>query len=88
MVLEDLDRFLDPEASANIERIKFSQGDGHKEFMLSEYCWEDEGCDIVNQFLPGIGDHLDDEFDEVVNISDWRYVVTIECECIFLVKFS
>lgn len=71
MVLEDLDRFLDPEASASIERIKFSQGDGHREFMLSEYCWEDEGCDIVNQFLPGIGDHLDDEFDEVVNISDW-----------------
>ncbi|KAG2182629.1 hypothetical protein INT44_005608 [Umbelopsis vinacea] len=71
IVLEDLDRFIDPTANANIQRTKFSQSDDNNEFMLSEYCWEDEGCDIVNQFLPGIGDCLDEEFDEVVNISDW-----------------
>ncbi|GAB5587688.1 hypothetical protein Unana1_02588 [Umbelopsis nana] len=71
MVYEDLDRFLDPAANASIQRTKFSQSDDIKEFMLSEYCWEDEGCDIVNQFLPGIGDCLDAEFDEVVQISDW-----------------
>jgi hypothetical protein len=72
IVLEDLDRFLDPTANAKIQRTKFSQSDDRNEFMLSEYCWEDEGCDIINQFLPGIGDCLDAEFDEVVNISDWR----------------
>ncbi|KAH8552284.1 PA26 p53-induced protein-domain-containing protein [Umbelopsis sp. PMI_123] len=71
IVLEDLDRFLDPTANAKIQRTKFSQSDDRNEFMLSEYCWEDEGCDIINQFLPGIGDCLDAEFDEVVNISDW-----------------
>lgn len=72
IVLEDLDRFIEPTVNANIQRTKFSQSDDTNEFMLSEYCWEDEGCDIINQFLPGIGDCLDAEFDEVVNISDWR----------------
>ncbi|KAL0097081.1 PA26 p53-induced protein-domain-containing protein [Phycomyces blakesleeanus] len=72
MVYEDLSRFSDsgePNEPAH-EEFKTNHPQ-YGEFMLGEYCWEDHGCDLVNHFLPGIGDDLDDEFNEALSITDW-----------------
>ncbi|KAI8394052.1 PA26 p53-induced protein-domain-containing protein [Radiomyces spectabilis] len=69
---EDLSRFADPVADKDIQRQDFEQvKEQYDPFMLGVYCWEDHGCDIVNQFLPGVGDDLDDEFTEALSITDW-----------------
>ncbi|KAI8369494.1 PA26 p53-induced protein-domain-containing protein [Radiomyces spectabilis] len=71
-VYEDLDRFVDPQISQCIQLEEFQSGQGGcHEFMLGEYCWEDHGCDLMNQFLPGVGDEVDDEFNEALSITDW-----------------
>ncbi|KAI7871762.1 PA26 p53-induced protein-domain-containing protein [Spinellus fusiger] len=69
-VLEDLTRFAPPQPQWE-EEEPFTSHPNHQEFMLSEYCWEDHGCDLVNHFLPEIGDDLDDEFNEALSITDW-----------------
>lgn len=79
-VYEDLSRFttigkapLDANDVTSMEYEAFEPGHAeYVEFMLSEYCWEDHGCDLVNHFLPGTGDELDDEFIESLSITDWR----------------
>jgi hypothetical protein len=81
-IYEDLTRFTTSTATAinngsvaprRVEYEAFECGhQDYGEFMLSEYCWEDHGCDLVNHFLPGMGNELDDEFIESLSITDWR----------------
>ncbi|CAO3641073.1 unnamed protein product [Cunninghamella blakesleeana] len=69
---EDFSRFFTKELSDNIEYEEFiPDHEEYNEFMLSEYCWEDHGCDLVNYFLPELGDDLDNEFIESLSITDW-----------------
>ncbi|KAI8332311.1 PA26 p53-induced protein-domain-containing protein [Chlamydoabsidia padenii] len=72
-VYEDLVSFTSAGLTTDVmEYEEFEPGHpDYIEFMLSEYCWEDHGCDLVNHFLPGIGDDLDDEFIESLSITDW-----------------
>ncbi|ORX50474.1 PA26-domain-containing protein [Hesseltinella vesiculosa] len=69
-VMEDLYRFIDHEVCVPYASFSPDNPDD-EEFMLSEYCWEDQGCDLVNHFLPDMGDILDDEFNEALSITDW-----------------
>ncbi|KAI8065745.1 PA26 p53-induced protein-domain-containing protein [Gongronella butleri] len=69
-VYEDLYRFVNHDVCVPLEPFERDNPD-YDEFMLSEYCWEDQGCDLVNHFLPGTGDLLDDEFNEALSITDW-----------------
>ncbi|KAI9029944.1 PA26 p53-induced protein-domain-containing protein [Phycomyces nitens] len=72
IVYEDLGRFSDSGEPSEVYQEEFeSDHPEYGEFMLGEYCWEDHGCDLVNHFLPGIGDDLDDEFNEALSITDW-----------------
>ncbi|OZJ04618.1 hypothetical protein BZG36_02052 [Bifiguratus adelaidae] len=48
----------------------FSQS-GLPSFELGEYNWEDHGISTISKYLPGIGEELDDMFQEVLNITDW-----------------
>jgi len=68
-VYEDLSRFLDPDTKVTREAFDTRNDE---EFPLGEYCWEDHGCDLVSKYLPGLGEALDDEFSEALNITDWR----------------
>ncbi|CAO3587242.1 unnamed protein product [Absidia cylindrospora] len=71
-VYEDLARFNENVKASESFYEEFEAGHAeYGEFMLSEYCWEDHGCDLVNHFMPGIGDELDDEFIEALSITDW-----------------
>lgn len=77
-IYEDFTRFTTSTANGSVapqvEYEAFESGhEEYGEFMLSEYCWEDHGCDLVNHFLPGMGNELDDEFIESLSITDWRY---------------
>lgn len=75
-VHEDLTRFIDPKERIyrrNEEEEMMDTSEYYvNEFMSGDYGWEDFGCDLVNQFLPGLGDELDDEFNEALSITDWR----------------
>ncbi|KAI8084711.1 PA26 p53-induced protein-domain-containing protein [Halteromyces radiatus] len=73
-VYEDLTRFTCSKIMKQelMDYEEFVPGhEDYGEYMLSEYCWEDHGCDLVNHFLPGIGNDLDDEFIESLSITDW-----------------
>ncbi|KAI7881398.1 PA26-domain-containing protein [Lichtheimia hyalospora FSU 10163] len=75
-VYEDLTRFIDPKerihCNTEEEEEEMDTSEYHvNEVMSGDYCWEDFGCDVVNQFLPGLGDELDDEFNEALSITDW-----------------
>lgn len=73
VVHEDVTRFADPVQDQIIIKEEFQfDHEEYGEFMLGDYCWEDHGCDLVNHFLHGIGDDLDDEFNEALSITDWR----------------
>lgn len=76
-VHEDLTRFIDPKErihkrNEEEEEIMDTSEYYVNEVMSGDYGWEDFGCDLVNQFLPGLGDELDDEFNEALSITDWR----------------
>ncbi|KAI9302844.1 PA26 p53-induced protein-domain-containing protein [Cunninghamella echinulata] len=69
---EDFSRFIANELNEEIGYEEFIPNhEEYNEFMLSEYCWEDHGCDLVNYFLPDLGDDLDNEFIEALSITDW-----------------
>lgn len=75
-VHEDLTRFIDPKErihkrNEEEEEIMDTSEYYVNEVMSGDYGWEDFGCDLVNQFLPGLGDELDDEFNEALSITDW-----------------
>ncbi|KAI9322851.1 PA26 p53-induced protein-domain-containing protein, partial [Dichotomocladium elegans] len=76
LVYEDLTRFMDPSA----RQIPFDDDDDDddggsiyhmNEMMSGDYCWEDFGSDLVNQYLPDLGDDLNEEFTEALSITDW-----------------
>src|ERR1700731_647909 len=71
-VYEDLDRFVDQSASAAIERRAFDIK-VDEELNLGDFSWETEACDLVNHYLPSVGEYLDTEFHEALSITDWRY---------------
>lgn len=82
-VHEDLTRFIDPKERIHCneeeeeEEVNKPSSSSEEEYYVNEvmsgdYGWEDFGCDLVNQFLPGLGDELDDEFNEALSITDWR----------------
>ncbi|KAI8142916.1 PA26 p53-induced protein-domain-containing protein [Fennellomyces sp. T-0311] len=69
-VYEDLTRFTDTSAESSL--LPQDHDDTPVNDIVSgDYCWEDHGCDLVNQFLPGLGESLDDEFNEALSITDW-----------------
>ena len=39
-------------------------------FRLQDYCWQDHGCSLVSKYVPGLGDLLDQEFNQVLNMTD------------------
>lgn len=70
---ENFERFIDAEENRRITLEVFQPGHPeYADFMVGEYCWEDHGCDLVDQFLPSLGQALDDEFNEAQSITDWR----------------
>ena len=69
-VYEDLNRFTDPKAAEEFDH-NLEEAVQTEQVMSEEYCWEDLGCDLVNQFLPELGDGLDEEFNEALSITDW-----------------
>ncbi|KAI9277097.1 PA26 p53-induced protein-domain-containing protein [Phascolomyces articulosus] len=70
-IYEDLSRFTDIDAAKEWDNnLEPEQIEDHQ-VMSGEYCWEDLGCDLVNQFLPELGDGLDEEFNEALSITDW-----------------
>ncbi|KAI9468257.1 MAG: PA26 p53-induced protein-domain-containing protein [Benjaminiella poitrasii] len=72
LVFEDLSRFVDPHLNETISIEQFEKYHSeYNEFMLGEYCFEDHGCDLVNHYLPGLGDDLVAEFSEAISITDW-----------------
>jgi hypothetical protein len=71
-VYEDLDRFVDQAASVAIERREFDIK-VDEELNLADFSWETEACDLVNHYLPSVGEYLDTEFHEALSITDWRY---------------
>lgn len=44
-------------------------------FKLQDYCWEDQGVIMVNNYLPDIGEVLDLEFSEIRDFTDYRYYI-------------
>jgi PA26 p53-induced protein (sestrin) len=70
-VYENLDRFVDPSASDAIERREFDIK-MDEELNLGDFSWETEACDLVNHYLPSVGEYIDAEFHEALSITDWR----------------
>ncbi|KAG2223047.1 hypothetical protein INT45_008248 [Circinella minor] len=68
---EDLNRFTDIKAAEEFNHNMEEEPVQIEQVMSEEYCWEDLGCDLVNQFLPELGDGLDEEFNEALSITDW-----------------
>lgn len=73
VVYDDLSRYIDPVLDENIEIKDFDDEERqhYEEFMLGDYCYEDHGYELVNQFLPDLGENLVEEFDEAQSITDW-----------------
>lgn len=70
-IYEDLDRFVDKEANKVIEYDEFDIKK-HEELNLGDFSWETEACDLVNHYLPSVGEYMDSEFHEALSITDWR----------------
>ncbi|ORZ01761.1 PA26 p53-induced protein-domain-containing protein [Syncephalastrum racemosum] len=73
VVYDDLSRYVDPVLDESIEIKDFDDEERqhYEEFMLGDYCYEDHGYELVNQFLPDLGEDLVEEFDEAQSITDW-----------------
>ncbi|KAI9280534.1 PA26 p53-induced protein-domain-containing protein [Umbelopsis sp. AD052] len=70
-VYENLDRFVDhSSASDAIERREFDIK-VDEELNLGDFSWETEACDLVNHYLPSVGEFIDAEFHEALSITDW-----------------
>jgi hypothetical protein len=71
-VYENLERFVDhTSASDAIERREFDIK-MDEELNLGDFSWETEACDLVNHYLPSVGEYIDAEFHEALSITDWR----------------
>ncbi len=68
-VADDLQRFLSNE---EIEHVDFDyKSDEYSIFRLQDYNWEEHGCAMISKFLPEIGEYLDEEFNAILNLTDY-----------------
>ncbi|CAJ0649471.1 10898_t:CDS:2, partial [Entrophospora sp. SA101] len=68
--VEDFSRFADSSVEISYEDFNINS-DEYSVFKLQDYCWKDHGALMVNNFLPGLGDLLDDEFQEAKELNDY-----------------
>nr|CAG8561844.1 5382_t:CDS:2 [Entrophospora candida] len=68
--VEDFSRFADSSVEISYEDFNVNS-DEYSVFKLQDYCWKDHGALMVNNFLPGLGDLLDDEFQEAKELNDY-----------------
>ena len=40
-------------------------------FRLQDFCWEDHGCSFISKFIPGLGELLEDQFTETLEMTDY-----------------
>lgn len=66
---DDFSLYLDP--AFEIPRANFSF-DKHSPFPLQDYRWEDQGVFMLNKYLQGVGEVLNDEFAEIKDLTDYR----------------
>ncbi|RKP08036.1 PA26 p53-induced protein-domain-containing protein, partial [Thamnocephalis sphaerospora] len=71
-ILDDMSRFRHP--PVEVRHVDFDvKSDDYSVFRLQDYCWEDHGVELVDKFLRGVGDLLDEEFKETLNITDFSF---------------
>ncbi|RIA99103.1 PA26 p53-induced protein [Glomus cerebriforme] len=68
---EDFSRFLDPSVEYRHEDFVVNCSE-YSVFKLQDYCWETHGVVTVNNYLPGVGEILDQEFTEIRDLTDYR----------------
>lgn len=73
VVFEDISKHVDSKLNETVCVERFEEN-RYMQFMLGEYCFEDHGCDLMNHYLPSVGDDLVSEFNEALSITDWRYI--------------
>lgn len=75
IVLEDLQRFLGE------SEMKYSDFDvkskEYSVFRLQDYNWEEHGCALIGKYLGEVGDSLDEEFNSILNLTDYSYALNI-----------
>lgn len=71
---EDFSRFLDPNVEMHYTDFSVNSSE-YSVFKLQDYCWEDQGVIMVNNYLPDIGEVLDREFTEIRDFTDYRYYI-------------
>ena len=70
-VFEDMSRFLGP-AEEEIRHVDFNfKATDYSVFRLQDYSWEEHGCALVSKFLPETGELLDEEFNAILNLTDY-----------------
>jgi len=67
---EDFSRFLDPDVEICYADFSVNSTE-YSVFRLQDYCWEDQGIIMVNNYLPDIGEVLDKEFAEIRDFTDY-----------------
>lgn len=69
LVFEDLSRYL---GSSELRHVDFNfKATAYSVFRLQDYSWEEHGCALVSEYLPGIGELLDEEFSATLNLTDY-----------------
>lgn len=67
---EDLERFTS--GSGEIKHVDFDfKSNEYTIFRLQDYNWEEHGCSLVSKYLPETGELLDEEFSEILNLTDY-----------------
>jgi hypothetical protein len=67
---EDLNRFTS--GSNEIKHVDFDfKSNEYTIFRLQDYNWEEHGCSLVSKYLPETGELLDEEFSEILNLTDY-----------------
>ncbi|EXX67033.1 PA26-domain-containing protein [Rhizophagus irregularis] len=67
---EDFSKFLDPDVEMHYTDFSVNSSE-YSVFKLQDYCWEDQGVIMVNNYLPDIGEVLDREFSEIRDFTDY-----------------
>lgn len=70
-VLEDMARFRDPQVEVRHEDFDVRSKE-YRVFRLQDYNWGDNGVELVGQYMPGVGELLDELFTETLSITDSR----------------
>lgn len=66
---EDLERFL---GKSRVKHVDFDfKSPEYTIFRLQDYNWEEHGCSLISKFLPETGELLDEEFNEILNLTDY-----------------